>query len=202
MIKKVIIYTINNEKSKIKAPTNEEGQILTTEDINDLGIYSELQKIDDNKYEYFLGRTWYNPIFGYISNYGGNLNSIGIETCVNKNTDVYYSWQKVAKLVAKLMEDNNFTIDAVVQHHYFSGKDCPQTKRTAGLWDYFKTIVLTEYQMLKYQKMGYIFEFKSESEYLNEKGRVIKSVKEKTMVQYNITVKDKEGNQLDKNFIS
>ena len=195
-------YTINNEKSKIKAPTNEEGQILTTEDINDLGIYSELQKIDDNKYEYFLGRTWYNPIFGYISNYGGNLNSIGIETCVNKNTDVYYSWQKVAKLVAKLMEDNNFTIDAVVQHHYFSGKDCPQTKRTAGLWDYFKTIVLTEYQMLKYQKMGYIFEFKSESEYLNEKGRVIKSVKEKTMVQYNIIVKDKEGNQLDKNFIS
>ena len=195
-------YTINNEKSKIKAPTNEEGQILTTEDINDLGIYSELQKIDDNKYEYFLGRTWYNPIFGYISNYGGNLNSIGIETCVNTNTDVYYSWQKVAKLVAKLMEDNNFTIDAVVQHHYFSGKDCPQTKRTAGLWDYFKTIVLTEYQMLKYQKMGYIFEFKSESEYLNEKGRVIKSVKDKTMVQYNITVKDKEGNQLDKNFIS
>ena len=50
------------------------------------------------------------------------------------------------------MEDNNFTIDAVVQHHYFSGKDCPQTKRTAGLWDYFKTIVLTEYQMIEYQK--------------------------------------------------
>ena len=46
------------------------------------------------------------------------------------------------------MEDNNFTIDAVVQHHYFSGKDCPQTKRTAGLWEYFKTIVLSESQIL------------------------------------------------------
>ena len=110
--------------------------------------------------------------------------------------------QKLAKLVARLMEDNNFTIDAVVQHHYFSGKNCPETMRTAGLWEYFKTIVSSEYQMIQYQKMGYTFEFKSENELVNDKGRIIKPVAEETALKYTITVKDKDGNSLEKSFTS
>ena len=98
--------------------------------------------------------------------------------------------------------NNNLTIDRVVQHHYFSGKNCPETKRNAGLWKFFKTIISAEYQMLQYQKMGYSFEFISESDYLNEKGRVIKTIKEETIVKYTIIVKDKEGNSLDKSFTS
>ena len=196
-------YTINGMKSIIQAPTKD-GQILTTKYINDLGIYSELQKVEgeENKYEYYLGRTWYNPVYDYISNYGGNLNSIGIESCINVDTDVYYTWQKVAKLVANLMYDNNLDINAVVQHHYFSGKNCPQTKRTAGLWEYFKTIIESEYQMLLYKKMEYSFEFKSESEYLNDKGRVIKNVPKETTLEYTIVVKDKDGNKIENNFYS
>ena len=80
-----------NERSKIKAPMNKtenETIILKTKDINDLGIYSELKKVEDNKYEYYLGKTWFNPKYGYISNYGGNLNSIGVESCVNENSDI------------------------------------------------------------------------------------------------------------------
>ena len=197
-------YLINGVKSTIKAPTNDEGEILTTKDINDLGIYSELQQVEgeENKYEYYLGRTWYNPVYSKIGNYGGNLNSIGIESCVNKETDVYYTWQKLAKLVARLMEDNNFTIDAVVQHHYFSGKNCPETMRTAGLWDYFKTIVSSEYQMIQYLNKGYTVEFKSENELVNDKGRIIRPVAEETTLEYTITVKDKEGNSLEKSFSS
>ena len=67
---------------------------------------------------------------------------------------------------------------------------------------FFKTIISAEYQMLQYQKMGYSFEFISESDYLNEKGRVIKPIKEETIVKYTIIVKDKEGNSLDKSFTS
>ena len=197
-------YLINGAKSTIKAPTNDKGEILTTKDINDLGIYSRLQQVEgeENKYEYYLGRTWYNPTYSKIANYGGNLNSIGIESCVNGNSDVYYTWQKLAKLVARLMEDNHFGIDAVVQHHYFSGKNCPETMRKAGLWEYFKNMVSIEYQMLQYQKMGFSFEFKSESELVNEKGRVINPVAEETPVKYVITVKDKDGNSLVENFTS
>ena len=195
-------FLIDGEKSKIKAPTNKEGEIMTK--INDLGIYSELKKVEEeeNTYEYYLGRTWYSEKFGYISNYGGNLNSIGIETSVKNNTDLYYSYQRVAKLVAKLMDDNNFTIDAVVQHHYFSGKNCPQTKRGAGLWEYFKTIVLAEYQILQYKKMGFSFEFKSNSEYINEKGRIIKPVEKETMITYRIKVTDSHGSGLEEKFTS
>ena len=197
-------YIINGIKSLIKSPTNDNGQILQTKYINDLGIYSELKKEENeqNKYQYFLGRTWYNPIFDKISNYGGNLNSIGIESCINVNTDVFYTFQKVAKLVAKLMEENNLGIDSVVQHHYFSGKNCPQTIRTHKLWDFFKELILIEFQMLQFKNMGYSFEFKSESEFVNDKGRVIKPVEKETNVKFIITIKNKNGNCLDKNFFS
>ena len=197
-------FTINGERTKVKAPLNStDNSILKTKDINDLGIYYTLQEVGKHKYEYFLGRTWYNPIYEKISNYGGNLNSIGIESCVNHDTDVYYTWQKVAKLVAKLMKDNSLTIDAVVQHHYFSGKNCPQTTRTANLWDYFKSLVLAEYQMLYYKNLGYTFEFKSEDEkYVNEKGRVVLKAEIPTTVHYSITVKDMDGNSVTDKFSS
>ena len=195
-------YLINGIKSEIKAPTNEKGEIVTK--INDLGIYSELRKVEneENKYEYYLGRTWYNEKFGYISNYGGNLNSIGIETSMKKGTDVYYSYQRVAKLVANLMVNNNLSIDSVVQHHYFSGKDCPETMRHAGLWDYYKTLILAEYQMLQYKNMGFSFEFKSQSDYINDKGRIIKPVEKETMISYRIKVTDSHGSALDEKFTS
>ena len=195
-------FLINGEKSTIKAPTDDKGGIITK--INDLGIYSELRKVEgeENKYEYYLGRTWYNDEFGYISNYGGNLNSIGIEMSIKNGTDLYYSYQRMAKLSAKLMDTFNLTIDAVVQHHYFSGKNCPETQRENGLWGYFKSLILTEYEMLQYKKMGFSFEFVSESEYINEKGRVIKPVDKKTTIKYKIKVKDNNtGNELEKEFI-
>ena len=197
-------FTINGERTKVKAPLNStDNSILKTKDINDLGIYCTLKEVGKHKYEYFLGRTWYNPIYEKISNYGGNLNSIGIETCINHDTDVYFSWQRVAKLVAKLMKENSLTIDAVVQHHYFSGKNCPETTRTANLWDYFKFLVLAEYQMLTYQNLGFTFEFKSEDEkYVNEKGRVVLKAETPTTVHYSITVRDIDGNSLTETFSS
>ena len=196
-------YTLNGQKSTIKAPTNNNNEILTAKDINDLGIYSELKEIDKNKFEFYLGRTWFSNDFKLISNYGGNFNSIGIECCVNTNSDVYYSWQKLAKLVAKLMDDNNFGIDAVVQHHYFSGKNCPQTTRRANLWDYFKDLVLVEYKMLCFKKQGFNFEFKSMNEkLLNEKGRILEKVENPTTVNYSITIKDKNDKSMTKAFSS
>ena len=197
-------YTINGEKTKVKSPVNStDNSILSKKDINDLGIYYTIKEIEKYKYEYFLGRTWYNPIFQKISNFGGNFNSIGIEACVNYGTDVYFTWQRVAKLVAKLLEENSLSIDAVVQHHYFSGKNCPQTTRTANLWEYFKSLVSVESQMLYYRKLGYTFEFKSNNnKYLNNKGRILEKVKNPTMVSYSITVKNKNGETLSKTFFS
>ena len=51
------------------------------------------------------------------------------------------------------MQDNNFTFYQVVQHHYFSGKKCPQTMRLGGYWNYFLDLVKVEYKMLAFKNL-------------------------------------------------
>ena len=177
-------YTIEGEKTEVLAPTDSEGNILTEDYFNDLGIYTTIK---DGMY--YIGATWYSPTYNKIGNYGGNFNSIGIESCINTGSDIYFTWQRLAKLVAKLMDDNNFTIDQVVQHHYFSGKDCPQTMRTEGYWQHFLSLVKVEYQMLQYIKAGYKFALSPiTTNYVNSKGRLIYNEKFESYVAY-FTVK-------------
>ena len=76
---------------------------------------------------------------------GGNMASIGIEICVNPDGDFNKSMDNAAWLTAKLLKENNLTINAVKQHHDFSGKNCPQTIREKGLWNSFLTTVKKYY---------------------------------------------------------
>ena len=164
-----------------------------------MGIYTTIK---DGMY--YIGSTWYSETYNKIGNYGGNLNSIGIESCVNRGSDIYLTWQRLAKLVAKLMDDNNFTMKQIVQHHYFSGKDCPQTMRTEGYWDHFMKLVEVEYQMLQYKKMGFSFELTPlKSKYINKIGRVIDRGNNLPMNAYfKIKVTDPEGDSLSRIFYS
>jgi hypothetical protein len=182
-------YAIDGQKSIISAPTYN-GKILKTSDINDNGIRCVI--IDG---QYYLGKTWYSETYRKIGNYGGNNNSIGIESCITEGEDVYYTWQRLAKLVAKLMDENDLTIDDVVTHHYFSGKNCPQTMREAGFYMHFKELVQIEYQILQYIKMGYKISLESNNpEYVNNSGRVLKTTPIAKVVSYRIIV-EKDGVQ-------
>ena len=116
-----------------------------------MGIYTSIKNG-----KYYIGNTLYSETYNKIGNFGGNFNSIGIESCVNKGSDIYLTWQKTAKLVAKLMDEHNFDIDRIVQHHYFSGKNCPQTMRNDGYWEHFLSLVEVEYQMLKFKKLDLV----------------------------------------------
>ncbi len=181
-------YAINGEKSTIVAPTGPNGEILKTSDINDYGIRCVIR---DG--QYYLGKTWYSETYRKIGNYGGNNNSIGIESCVTEGDDIYYTWQRLAKLVAKLMDENDLTIDDVVTHHYFSGKNCPQTMREAGFYMHFKKLVEIEYTVLQFVKQGYNISFVSNNtEYVNNLGRVIKTSPVAKTVSYTINV-EKDG---------
>ena len=175
-------YEINGSKTKVLAPTND-GKILTTKDINDVGIRTVVQ----NGY-YYIGNTYYNATYHKISNAGGNNNSIGMETMVNKGSDLYLTWHNTAKLVANLMYQNNLGINDVRPHHFFSGKNCPQTMRDNGLWGNFITMVQFEYDILtKFKDYKITFE-SHDLEYLNNVGRVIKQDKYTKTVTYTITV--------------
>lgn len=74
----------------------------------------------------------------------GNLNSIGMEICVNK---VNYNWDLYMKAIdngawlsAKLIKENGSGTlvfpDGVKQHFDFSGKNCPRLIRRDNRWGY------------------------------------------------------------------
>lgn len=183
-------YVLDGNKTKVQAPKaviNGVERIATTEDINDFGIRVVLEEG-----KYYIGLTYFNETYDKISNGGGNCNAIGIEMCVNKNSDIYYTWQKNAKLVAKLIHDNNLTLDDIKPHHFFSGKDCPATMLHADMWDMFIDMVEAEYTVLtKYS--GYKITFASDNtDFLANNGKVLKQAPLSRAVSYTITV-EKDG---------
>lgn len=70
----------------------------------------------------------------------GNTESIGIELCVNSDGDYIQTINNAVELVRYLMKIHNIPIDRVVQHNYWSGKNCPAQIRSnyKGIsWDEF-----------------------------------------------------------------
>ena len=86
----------------------------------------------------------------------GNTYGIGIEICVNHETEgttnptQYFknACSNAAQLVAELMYKYNLKISAVKQHYDFSGKNCPQVMRENDMWDDFITEVQSRYDAI------------------------------------------------------
>ncbi len=60
----------------------------------------------------------------------GNLNSIGVEMCVNSDGNFNKTIDNTIELVQYLMNKYNIPIKNVVQHNYWSGKNCPKNIRS------------------------------------------------------------------------
>lgn len=76
----------------------------------------------------------------------GNMSSIGIEMCINSDGNFRKTVENTAKLVRILMDKYNIPIENVVQHNYWSGKNCPASLRSGkhGLtWKRFINMVLS-----------------------------------------------------------
>jgi len=174
-----------------KAPENAKEHERVTDEtvtrINDAGLRIDLSK---DGY-YYMGPTYYSSGYRYISNRGGNLNSIGIETMVHEGSDLYLTWQKTAKLVAHLLKDNNLLPDKVKPHHFFSGKDCPMTLRHANLWETFLEMVKVEYDVLMLLD-GVEIKFETDSPYVDGTGRVISLPEKETEIKYMVSIKEKD----------
>ena len=189
-------YEIDHVKSLIKAPMKN-GEICKTDDINDQGI----RVIVDND-KYYIGKTWFSYDYNKISNHGGNVNSIGIESCVNEGTDIYYTWMRDAKLIAYLMDKNKLSIHDVVPHHYFSGKDCPMTMRHSDMYQHVKNLAVIELKILKFIQNNFKISFNCDNkEYVSEYGKIIKQPEKDLKVNYVITV-EKDGYKEARHFTS
>lgn len=62
----------------------------------------------------------------------GNNKAISIEICVNPDSDYATAVKKTAELVTHLMSKYNIPKSRVVQHNYFSGKNCPRHLRAGS----------------------------------------------------------------------
>ena len=184
-------YVVNGVKTEIEIPRDNEGNLAVNAKLPTLGINYIINK----QGEVELSNTYYNKSYNCIANRGGNLNSVGIETCVNYGANYTKTMRINAYLVAWLLDHYNLDISRVKQHNTFSGKDCPMTIRHSNRWQEFIDLVLMnrEYNKLKGE---FEFTFKSLSpEYLDDEGTVIK-LERGAVVKYLVKVKDKLNNEI------
>ncbi len=180
-------YKINNTPTNIR-PFVTQNQVESLDltnyqksDINDYGL--DLRIIDGY---YYMNKTYLNKVYNKLCNYGGNYNSIGMETMVNETSNLYKTWMNTAVLCANLCIENNLTTQAVKFHHYFSGKDCPMTLRRNNKVTMFYELLELNYQYIKNSKTcSFIIE---ENEYVDNLGFIIKKPSENTIIKYSVII--------------
>ncbi len=119
---------------------------------------------------------------------GGNRNGIGIEMAVNDDGDVFRTWQRTAKLVVDLLFQFNLPIENQKYHNDFSGKDCPNTLRNAGLVPLFEEFIATEYHVRDNFPDAEITFESHNPDILDDHGRIIAMPDRAMTVSYTITV--------------
>lgn len=161
--------------------------------------------IKDNKY--FMSKTWWcytQTLDGRICNVGGNRNSIGIESCVDEGSDLWYTWQITAKLVANLMIKNNLDILRVVGHHFFTAKHCPAPMMVNDmeLWYKFIELVKAEYHLLSnFNNYEITINNIDNNEVLQNNGRV-NSTEEGLAINYEVVTINKNTNEEERVILS
>lgn len=95
--------------------------------------------VDDKEAVQSFEHTWKCWAAGTAT---GNNQGIHIEICVNSDGNYAKAVQNTAGLVAKIMKDEGIPIINVVQHNYFSGKNCPRNVREGKIsWSQFLAMV-------------------------------------------------------------
>ena len=211
-------YEINGQKTKIKLPStyiykdrasnhtyNDKGQVVNAEtgSVRDAETYFNKMgfRFIVEGGEYKMAKTWwcYTQVYeGRICSVGGNRNSIGIESCVDEGSNLWYTWQITAQLVAHLMQDNNLDINRVVGHHFYTAKDCPQPMLDNDLeiWYEFRDLIEAEYEKLT-EFEDYKFELSTNSStHLSSNGYAKYNRKKEitnVCVDYTVTVTNPDG---------
>ena len=211
-------YVINGQKTKIKLPAtyvykdrasnhtyNDKGQVVNAEtgSVRDAETYFNKMgfRFIVEGGEYKMAKTWwcYTQVYeGRICSVGGNRNSIGIESCVNEGSNLWYTWQITAQLVAHLMQENDLDINRVVGHHFYTAKDCPQPMldNDMEIWYEFRDLIEAEYEKLT-EYNDYKFELSTNSSsYLSMYGYAKYNRRKEitnVCVDYTVTVTNPDG---------
>jgi len=153
--------------------------------VDDTYIYQHLPEIERG---YHAGDGSSLALQGTTYLGGGNRNGIGIEMAVNDDGDMYRTWQRTAKLVVDILVRHNMPITQQKYHNDFSGKDCPNTLRNAGLIWLFEEFVRVEFDVKTEHPNAEITFITNNPEYLDNHGRIIAMPQRAMTVSYTITV--------------
>lgn len=82
-----------------------------------------------------------NEVAYHAASRVGNWFGIGIELCVNEDSDFEKTFYNAVILVAYLIKEYNLDINCIKTHHDFSGKDCPHIILNNNRLDEFKNKV-------------------------------------------------------------
>ncbi len=171
-------FCFNGKRSLIKKPSG------ANQTITDSGLYYEIGPNGN----YWLNNSWWSESYKAISNLGGNLNSIGIESMVNAGSDYMKTYRVFADLVAHLLVENDLDVLRVMQHNNISGKDCPAAIRDQGYWQHFRDLIsLEKFGMTHFE--GLTFDWKSGTDILSNDGYIKKKIDGVTEVKYSVVVK-------------
>ena len=188
-------FEMNGVKSTIKAPNKSDGTTPTNANLPYTGINNY---VNEKTGTYYISDTYWNSTYKTVSNRGGNLNSIGIESCIEQGSNIYYTWAMSAKLIGQaILPTCGLGIGDIKQHNTFSGKNCPQTMREANRWETFIELCTAEHMKAKYFS-DWTITLNCNSEYVGSNG-LIKSLPTKaTEISYSITFSN--GKDYNKTF--
>ncbi|MCF7930610.1 MAG: Ig-like domain-containing protein [Acholeplasmataceae bacterium] len=153
--------------------------------IDDTYLYQSLPEIERG---YHAGDGSTLPLQGTTYLGGGNRNGIGIEMAINQDGDMYRTWQRTAKFSASLLVKYNLPRENSRYHVDFSGKNCPNSLRTAGLIPLFEEFLDIEFRIQSEFSDAEITFETNDPEYLDQTGRIIKMPDRPMTVSYTITV--------------
>lgn len=71
----------------------------------------------------------------------GNTQSIAVEMCLNSDGNYQRTFDNGARLAAQILKRNGIPLSRMVQHNYWSGKNCPSQIRGRGEWARFRALV-------------------------------------------------------------
>lgn len=90
-----------------------------------------------------------NEVAYHAASRVGNWFGIGIELCVNKDSDFEKTFNNATLLVAYLIKEYNLDTDCIRTHHDYSGKDCPHIILNNNRLDEFKNKVYEKLEINK-----------------------------------------------------
>lgn len=142
------------------------------------------------------GTKWYSTTYNKTNYGGGNMNGIGIETCVYNGIDYLKTMKTTAKLAASLLYQYDLTIDALKMHYDFNGKSCanilikdnyfPLLKQIVSY--YLEAIILFHDVEIKYQVQS--------TDLVDENGFIKLNIKPGSILKYQVTVTYQKHNYI------